>query len=395
MTVAASGKMDDRAPSALPTQAAAEIDEAAAPATSIAGLETFSAQVWEGVAPSRRTPMQQWIWVRAAAETLSPLVPVRVLSVGPATQPLALAALTPNLNGVPRLNLLGAEEISESVEVPYRTESALEALAQGLASTGLPLRFGHYLADTPLVPALRRAYRGRGLVVAKPLPARGCPSITLDPSWIEPESHFNRRRRSDFRRMQRAAEQLGAVSHEIIAPMPDQLAAMLDDAMAVEAQGWKGRAGTAMAHDERLARFYRRYAELACEAGILRLCFLRIGGRAAAMQLAVETENRFWLFKIGYDETFKRCSPGNLLLRETIRHAAERGLQSFEFLGKEAAWTTLWTDAARPLVALRTYPYNLAGAAALAGDAGRALLQRLVHTSLPFRRPLSEGASHA
>ena len=138
--------------------------------------------------------------------------------------------------------------------------------------------------------------------------------------------------------------------------------------MAVEANGWKGRSGTALQVDRKLERFFRRYAQLACEAAILRLCFLRIDGKAVAMQLAVETDERFWLFKIGYDETYGRCSPGNLLMRETIRYAAQRGLKSYEFLGKEAPWTELWTQAAHPITALRTYPFNFAGFAALIAD---------------------------
>ena len=44
------------------------------------------------------------------------------------------------------------------------------------------------------------------------------------------------------------------------------------------------------------------------------------------MQVAVETGGRFWLLKVGYDERFARCSPGSLLLLETIRHAATTGV---------------------------------------------------------------------
>jgi CelD/BcsL family acetyltransferase involved in cellulose biosynthesis len=347
----------------------------------VVNFEIFFAGAWNGVATERRTPMQQHLWARAAAEALSPTEHVGVVTVGPTDQPTALAPLARSDSGPPRLRLLGAEELGESVEVCYRDEAALEALAAGLVRTRLPLSFGHYLADTPFIETLRRAYKGRGIVVAKMLPMRGSPSIELDESWIEPEQHFSSRRRSDFRRMRRNAEKLGTVTTEILQPSPTEVEPLFEEAMAVEATGWKGRSGTAIRIDQRLERFFRRYTQLACEAGILRMCFLRIDGKAVAMQLAVETDERFWLFKIGYDESYARCSPGNLLMRETIRHAARRGLKSYEFLGKEAPWTELWTQTARPLVALRTYPFNLAGLAALGADSlhsARQALERLL-----------------
>ena len=342
-------------------------------------FEAFLPDAWNAVAPERRTPMQQHIWARAAKETLSPNAPVDVAAVGGSQTPLALAPFGRRPGWPARLMLLGAEELSESVEVVYRSVEHLELLAEELAATRLPQTFGHYLADTPFIAALRRANRGRGIVVARPLPHRACPSIELDRSWVEPESHFTSKRRSDFRRMQRTAEKLGELKVEITSPARTAVPALLDEALEIETRGWKGRAGTAVAHNEEQARFYRRYAEYAANSGILRLCFLRLDGKAVAMQMAVETEARFWLLKIGYDETFKRCSPGNLLLRETISYAAAHGLKSYEFLGKEADWTTLWTQNARPVVALRTYPFNFAGAAAAALDFLHLARQRLAN----------------
>jgi CelD/BcsL family acetyltransferase involved in cellulose biosynthesis len=99
------------------------------------------------------------------------------------------------------------------------------------------------------------------------------------------------------------------------------------------------------------------------------LCFLRIGDRIAAAQLAVESDERFWLLKIGYDEAFARYSPGNLLMRETVRYAANRGLLSYEFLGTPEQWTRMWTDRIRACVSIRAYPARPWGVAALVADA--------------------------
>ncbi len=205
----------------------------------------------------------------------------------------------------------------------------------------------------------------------------GSPWIPLDAGWARPEDKLDPGRRSDLRRAWRIAQQVGAVRTEVLSPDPAALSAVLDEAFQIEQASWKGRALTALASDAARGLFYRRYAEAACERGVLRVCFLRVGGRAAAMQLAIESGDRFWLLKIGYDEGFRRCSPGTLLMRETIRYAAERGLTGYEFLGVVEPWTAAWTKEARSCVSVRVYPARWRGLVALAADlrdyAGRGL----------------------
>lgn len=226
--------------------------------------------------------------------------------------------------------------------------------------------------------ALRRACAREWITFCRP--SRGCPYITLDESWSEPERHVNAGRRSDLRRARRAAEKIGPVTCEIVAPTPDQVPALLDEAYRVEAVGWKGREKTALATDKRLGDFYRQYAAAAAARGILRVCLLRIGGEAAAMQIVAVTGDRFWLLKIGYSEMHARCSPGVLLMLETIRYATRAGLRSYEFLGAAETWIRNWTALEHACVSFRAYPLTVGGLGALARDgasaAGRSALQR-------------------
>ena len=105
---------------------------------------------------------------------------------------------------------------------------------------------------------------------------------------------------------------------------------------------------------------------------------MRIGGHAAATQIAVECREGFWLLKVGYDETFARCSPGHLLMVETLRYAASRGLRTYEFLGSAEPWTQIWTDRVRPCVSVWAYPANLWGMETFACDAVRFGWERLI-----------------
>jgi CelD/BcsL family acetyltransferase involved in cellulose biosynthesis len=242
------------------------------------------------------------------------------------------------------------------------------------------------LADSPTVAALEQACRGRAILVRRP--AANCPYITLDASWLEPESHLNSGRRSDLRRARRKAEQTGPVRFEILTPGPAEVDRLFDLALAIEAKSWKGEAGTALAHDGRRAEFFRHYVRQAARVGILRICLMHIGDTPAAMQIAVEQQGGFWLLKIGYDAAFAPASPGLLLMRETIRYAAAAGLKTYEFLGRAEAWTTVWTSQERSTVTVRVFPFTGRGLAALAADAlaaaarqiigqGRAAIQRV------------------
>lgn len=331
-------------------------------------LSEIAQEVWDTIPAQPRTPMRQYIWATAYQETLAN-GEVQAIFVGSREKPIAVAPFAEPANGPRRQILLGAEDLWESIEVAAQDEQALRELAKMIASCGLPLRFGHHPVDTPFLDYLVEAYRGKGRVIIARQRMRAMPRIDLDASWIEPESNFSSRRRSDFRRMSRKAEAEGEVSFEIIEPGADNLDALLDEVFEIEVRSWKGRSGTAIIQDSRTEAFYRAYARRAMEAGILRLCFMRIDGVAAAMQFAVECDNRFWLIKVGYDEAFQHVSPGNLLMRETIKYAARKGLKAYEFLGKEAEWTKLWAGGARPIATVRTYPYNLHGISAFLTDA--------------------------
>lgn len=267
----------------------------------------------------------------------------------------------------PRWNIPGAREVAEPCDVLCRNSAAALELAEALAAQRRPLDLARIPADSPLIPALQLAMKGRGLVRVRP--AAPCPYIALDPAWTVPESRFKASRQSDFRRAARRAAQFGPVNHELHRPTPAEFGALFDEAIAIERKGWKEAAGTAIALDPAKTAFFRSYLGAAAERGMARVAFLRIGGVAVAMQLAVEWAGRYWLYKIGYDEVYARCSPGTLLMLFALGEAARAGLTSFELMGDVEPWIAeFWTSASRPCVRVRTYPANFHGAAAFVQD---------------------------
>ena len=358
-----------------PTTAVLEV--AGAPPVQIEVLPDLTdlAASWDQVAVGSGSPMHHYAWVSACAETFSTQADLQVVVVGTPERPLALAPLIRRRSALPRLELLGVRGLHEPMDLIYKNPAAVTALVEALAQLGLPLLLERVPSESTTVAIAKQTWRGRGVVICRAAP--GTPWIELDRLWGEPEPPLEAGRRSDLRRARRNAEKIGEVSCQILSPAPEQLDTLLDDAFRVEAAGWKGRHGTALTSDSVRGAFYRRYAAAACRTGILRLCFLRIGDRIAAMQFAVESEGRFWLLRIGYDEAFARCSPGMLLLRETVRHAALRGLRSYEFLGAPEPWIRIWTERVRPCVSVRAYPARPWGVAAVTADLVHAPLHKL------------------
>jgi len=330
------------------------------------------AAAWERLAADRN-PVTDFAYGREWAVGMGGGQRLNVLIAG-APGPLAIAPLAVHQGAAGWLTLLAAE-MYEIMDFAYADEDAVAELARAIVRTGRPLELKRVPAESPALAALESAYRGRGLVRRQP--AGGSPWIPLDDSWSEPESRLESGRRSDLRRARRQAEKIGTVETSIVTPTLDVLPHLLEEAFQVEAAGWKGAHGTALATDPVRGAFFRRYTEHACAKGTLRFCNLRIGGQPAAVQIAIESGSRFDLLRAGYDERFSRCSPGMLLTVESIRYAAGRGLRSYEFNGDVEPWTKVWTEREHACCSLRAYPFSPRGAWALYTDGRRAAARKL------------------
>jgi CelD/BcsL family acetyltransferase involved in cellulose biosynthesis len=336
--------------------------EATWPSLDFAAATEIVGREWGG-------PMASFGWALAAATALvgeqSPRVVTAIDGDGilRAIAPLARSGRW----GAGRLEMLGVRRLNEPADFVFTDRASLDALIEGLLWLRRPLLLGRLPAKSPTIDAVRRACRGRAVVVVRP--QASCPFIPLDESWLTPESHLSSRRRSDYRRALRRAERHGDVRAEVLIPDPEHLDGLLQIAFDIEARSWKGTAGTALACDPLRGGHLRQFADWASRAGTLRIALLWIGREPIAMQIATEEAGRWWLLKIGFDPAWSDCSPGTLLLAETLRHAVRQQLTSYEFLGTVENWTQVWTDHEHECVSVRVYPFGLRGAAALAADA--------------------------
>ena len=334
--------------------------------TLTSGVELRSVvSAWSSLHPFLGLPTAGFDWSVSCAERLCAPGMLRTVAL---TRGGDLVAIAPFMRPRVRSSMLVAlgGELGEPWDVSCRDPAGVDSLAEHLAGSGLSLHVKRVFADSPFVAAVRRAYEGVGLVVVNP--TKPCPYIPCAQGEERTVGALSKQIRSDLRRAARRAAAMGSVSFEVHAPASaDELAPLWATAIQVEAGSWKGEDGTALASDPRIGGFFATYAIRAMQAGVLRLAFMRIDGVPAAMQVAIEQEQRVWLLKIGYRAQYAKCSPGNLLIEWTLRRAARQLLKSYEFLGSRADWTDRWTRLGRATVSVKSFPYSPRGLLQLGG----------------------------
>lgn len=141
---------------------------------------------------------------------------------------------------------------------------------------------------------------------------------------------------SKYRRLKKCGE----VRLKVITELePDTIESFL----TLEASGWKGRSGSAIANSPLTKNFYARVTHEANSRRYLRVYALELNDRPISMHLGLFMNNSYFAPKIAYDETFSMYSPGQLLVKLAIEELSRHGASRYEFLGPRAPWKKIWT----------------------------------------------------
>ena len=130
---------------------------------------------------------------------------------------------------------------------------------------------------------------------------------------------LNKSQRRELRSDRKKLESLGPVSVE--RKTGD---AFLGEFLALEASGWKGRAGTAILNDPKRVAFYTTMARNYAEQGDLEWHVLRVGEQVAAVQMGIRCGASLNSPKIAFDENFASARPGFVLVVEMIKNLFSR-----------------------------------------------------------------------
>ena len=264
---------------------------------------------------------------------------------------LPLIARRTSVCGVP-VRLLNSASNSHSGRFDILADQP--AVAAGVvldylhASKGWDLLVLAELSESEVGEALLAAAVARSMHIGR-WRAADSPFLELPDQWEALATRLSRGYRAGLRRKRRNLTKLGRLSVQRLGL--DR--AFLTRGMQLEASGWKGRAGTAMAQQSATQGFYLQLAERMQALGCLVLWGLWLDQRLLAFQYGLEYRGRYSLLKVAYDESFSRFSPGQLLMEDVLRDAIGRHLRSFDFLGDMMEWKGAW----RPVLRCQQWLY--------------------------------------
>lgn len=238
-------------------------------------------------------------------------------------------------------------------------DATLEAMLTCVANdASLPktIALDAMTADGATMQALRRVLTTRGSEpyvlseAVRPMLA----SAFDGKSYLEQAlSSSSRKKLRQHRR--RLAEQ-GTLDYKIITA-PADVERGLEDFLTLEAAGWKGRQGTALASDPADAAYTRAMIAALAVRGEASIHALVLDGKPVSSQIVLRAGATAFTWKTTYDEAQRDFSPGMLLLEDyTAAFLADAGIAyvdscAFDESSFMGAWrerqtiASLWLDA--------------------------------------------------
>jgi hypothetical protein len=216
---------------------------------------------------------------------------------------------------------------------------------------------GPMLVSSPPAAALLSA--GQGLGLRPELRARRLHHLVVASGpWASYFAGVSRNLRDTVGNGQRRLQRQGPLSLVAYPGGPD-LDAHLHAFYALEASGWKGKEGTAIACNPKTRAFYTGLAHEAAAAGQLQLYEMTVGGRLVAADYCITHGGVVHPLKIAYDPTQARCSPGQVMRWLVLQRLFEQHPGAVYDLGggdgEHAQYKLRWANGAREYSVLRLF----------------------------------------
>ncbi len=128
----------------------------------------------------------------------------------------------------------------------------------------------------------------------------------------------------ELRRQKRRLAERGILTSTVASTQPEARAAV-EQFLALEAHGWKGRRGTALALQPGLGTFVRALTLSLAQTGQIEVHTLALDDRPVAIGIALKTGAQAYFWKIAFDEAYAAYSPGVLLTLDLTDHLRAAG----------------------------------------------------------------------
>jgi len=331
----------------MPTIAAHENELAG-----IAGLSEQDRLAWRKLAAHRAesAPFVDEEWIGASIETFRPAAPLLLpqRQDGRLVGLAALQSLTEWWAGR-RIAVLQSLTTHESyrfdfLSLPGRSDVE-EQLWRPLCDSRRwdVIRVDHLPEGSPTLAAGLRVAREAGW---RPLvePTFESPWRPLSPPPASWDEGLTRKFKSNLRNRERRLQEAGAVTFEVATERADQARA-LEAFYELEASGWKGESGTAIASRTHVKAFYDRLVERASSQ--IWIPVLSVAGRPVAAQLYRVQGGTMFMQKTAYHPEFSPFAPGQVLTARVIRYGIQKGMGALDFLADNMPWKADWAPQLR------------------------------------------------
>ena len=196
-----------------------------------------------------------------------------------------------------------------------------------------------HLPDLPPDSALSRAAAPSGLAETRQS-GPCCPVLALPSDPADLATVVPRKTLRDVRQTHARSETVGSVVLDT-ADL-DTIDLALDDLFRLHEERWHQRGEAGVLADPVVRAFHRDAARAFCEAGILRLYRLQIGGTVVGVYYGFQHGGNAYAYLGGFDPEMTRLSPGAQLLDHAIRAALAEGVREFHFLRGGESYKYAW-----------------------------------------------------
>lgn len=136
---------------------------------------------------------------------------------------------------------------------------------------------------------------------------------------------------------------------------------VFSDILKVSQNTWQFKNNTAIASHACTVQFYRDLAEVCARKEWLNLYMLKINNEPAAFEFILNYKKKAYLLKTGFNERFRRFSPGILLLANSIKDSFNYCLKEYDLLGESDSYKMRWATAYRAHRKYLIFNHNLIG----------------------------------
>lgn len=179
-------------------------------------------------------------------------------------------------------------------------------------------------------------------------------SLRNNQSYAERKTALPKNFKSNLSKARNKLEREGACTFAMGGPTPP--AQQMQSVIDTELLSWKGPAGSAIACSEKNVQFYLKVAENLARQGHLCVHTLTLGEKVIAANMGILYAGNLLLWKLGYDEAYRKLSPGGILIEELLKEVENNPqIERIDLMTNED-WYNNWNMQWRPFYDLYIYP---------------------------------------